>query len=176
MKPFTKTSQATHPVLLIMTGCLYDGKGRDVYREVYKKRCRNQETLKTLEYESWMGSHQRTTRRLQIDPNAVSRVPFDGTHYDQYPRPTIRGIKCVSLDNFIPTLVTKPTAREGNPCHRQTPTVFTTFDMDIGSQQENWAQRVKNLSTLTLNQNHSFPISKDTNNRVELVDGRSSFC
>lgn len=174
---YTSVGEAVHqdftgyyPVLLIMTGAFYDGKGRDVYREVYNKRVEIKKTLKTLEYLSpeWITANNKQ-EGYKLILNAVSGA-LDGTLMTNI-KANNKGIKMRIIGQLLTYIMSQALVLEGATMPSSNTDGVYAFDMDIDVNKKIVAKELKPFH-VDIEPEPLFFISKDTNNRVELVDGK----
>lgn len=147
-----------------MTGAFYDGKGRDVYREVYNKRVEIKKTLKTLEYLSpeWITANNKQ-EGYKLILNAVSGA-LDGTLMTNI-KANNKGIKMRIIGQLLTYIMSQALVLEGATMPSSNTDGVYAFDMDIEVNKKIVAKELKPFH-VDIEPEPLFFISKDTNNRV----------
>ena len=159
-----------YPMLLINLGVFYDGNGRDVYREIYNHRIAVKAKLKTIPFGTpeWHAVNiEQEGYKLIL--NSASGV-LDGS-FDTNVRANNKAIAMRAIGQMITAIIAMAVALEGGKVPSSNTDGIYVYDI---SEEVNQAILDRELPKLmvTIDPEHIFFVSKDTNNRMESHDGQ----
>lgn len=150
--------------MLINLGVFYDGKGRDVYREIYNHRIAVKAKLKTIPFGTpeWHAVNiEQEGYKLIL--NSASGV-LDGS-FDTNVRANNKAIAMRAIGQMITAIIAMAVALEGGKVPSSNTDGIYVYDI---SEETNQAILDRELPKLmvTIDPEHIFFVSKDTNNRM----------
>lgn len=170
---YTSTGQSLHqdfagyyPMLLVNMGVFYDGKGRDVYREVYRHRISIKKKLKTLPFESpeWVET-DILQQGYKLVLNSASGV-LDGD-FDTKVRANNKAVSMRIIGQLMTWIIAQALALEGARVPSSNTDGIYVFDIDEEKNKAIVNQELKNLF-VQIDPEPCYLISKDANNRAEI--------
>ncbi len=174
---YTSSGNAAHqdfssyyPTLLINLGTFYDGKGRDPYREIKDERIMIKVQLKELNRESdeYRDANQ-TQDGLKLVLNSASGI-LDGDH-DTNLRANNKAMAMRIIGQLFTFRIGMALALEGAtiPSSNTDGIYATNIDFELNKRI---VEEVLKGLYIDVDPEEMFLISKDTNNRMEVVNGK----
>lgn len=157
-------------LLLINLGVFYDGFGKDVYREVYNHRISVKKKLKTLEFGSveWhLTNIEQEGYKLIL--NSASGV-LDGS-FDTNVRANNKALAMRAIGQMITALIGFALSLEGAIIPSSNTDGIYVYNITKEKNQEILDRELPKLM-VTIDPEEVFLVSKDTNNRLEVEDGK----
>lgn len=155
-----------YPMMLINMGVFYDGKGTDIYHEIYKHRIAIKAKLKTLPFGSpeWIAANI-TQEGYKLILNSASGV-LDGG-FDTKVRANNKAVSMRIIGQLITWIIAQALALEGARVPSSNTDGIYVFNIE---EELNKAIVERELKTLfvQIDPEPCFLISKDTNNRAEI--------
>jgi len=174
---YTSTGQAIHqdfegyyPLLLINLGAFHDGLDKDTYQEVYDLRVALKAKLPTLEF----GTEEYMLLYIEQDGfklvlNSASGV-LDGS-FDTNLRANNKAISMRVIGQLMTWRIGMALALEGANIPSSNTDGIYAFNMDLERNKEIVNRELERLY-IRIDPEEMFLVSKDSNNRMEIVDGR----
>ena len=161
-----------YPVLMINLGIFHDGNGRDPYEEVKDERVRIKSQLKTLpknskEYEDV----DQTQDGLKLILNSASGI-LDGDH-DTNLRANNKAIAMRIIGQLFTFRIGAALALEGATIPSSNTDGIYATNIDFKLNERIVKETLDGLY-IGIEPEEMFLVSKDTNNRMEVVDGKVS--
>lgn len=173
---YTSSGAAVHqdfigyyPLLLINLGAFYDGKGVDRYKEVYDLRVALKATLKTLDKDSekyTLTDIEQEGYKLIL--NSASGI-LDGNH-DTNLRANNKAIAMRVIGQLFTFRIGMALALEGAIIPSSNTDGIYALNIHIDKNKEIVDRELKSLY-IDIDPEDMFLVSKDSNNRMEIVDG-----
>lgn len=174
---YTSSGQSIHqdftgyyPLLMVNMGAFHDGIGKDVYKEVYDLRVGLKEKLATLE---------RGTAKYKILDieqqgyklilNSASGI-LDGTH-DTKLRANNKAIAMRIIGQLMTWRIGMALALEGANIPSSNTDGIYAFDIGLEENKRIVDKELEKLY-IFIEPEDMFLVSKDSNNRMEMVDGK----
>ena len=158
-----------YPMLLINLGVFYDGKGTDAYHEVYKHRIRVKNSLKTIPFgtKEWEDTNiEQEGYKLIL--NSASGV-LDGSH-DTKVRANNKAMAMRIIGQLMTWIIAQALALEGARVPSSNTDGIYVFDIEEELNKQIVDNELQKL-LVSIDPEPCFLVSKDTNNRMEVVDG-----
>lgn len=173
---YTSSGQAVHqdfvgyyPLLLINLGAFYDGNGRDRYHEVYDLRVSIKKRLKTLQKSTVEYENTDTEQGgYKLVLNSASGI-LDGS-FDTNPRANNKALSMRIIGQLFTWRIGQALALEGASIPSSNTDGIYALHIDIEKNREIVNKELKKLY-IDIDPEDMFLVSKDTNNRMEIVNG-----
>ena len=174
---YTSSGESVHqdfvsyyPVLMINLGTFYDGNGRDPYQEVKDARVQIKSRLKTLEF----GTQEYTDTNNEQEGyklilNSASGI-LDGSH-DTNLRANNKAIAMRVIGQLFTFRIGMALALEGAVIPSSNTDGIYAMNIDFEKNCEVVKETLKPL-LIDIDPEEMFLVSKDANNRMEIVDGK----
>lgn len=159
-----------YPVLMINKGTFYDGEGRDPYREVKDERIAIKSRLKTLDRNSdEYRDVDQTQDGLKLILNSASGV-LDGS-FDTNLRANNKAISMRITGQLFTFRIGMALALEGAtiPSSNTDGIYATNIDFELNKKV---VEKTLEGLFIDIDPEEMFLVSKDANNRMEVVDGK----
>lgn len=174
---YTSSGPAVHqdfvsyyPVLMINLGTFYDGKGKDPYSDVKDARVKIKAGLKNLEYGTVEWEDTNTEQEgYKLILNSASGI-LDGSH-DTNLRANNKAIAMRSIGQLFTFRIGMALALEGATIPSSNTDGIYAMNIHIDRNKEIVEKELKNLY-ISIDPEDLFLVSKDANNRMEIVDGK----
>lgn len=159
-----------YPTLLINLGTFHDGQGRDPYEEVKNERIQIKGQLKTLkrgteEYDDV----DQTQDGLKLILNSASGI-LDGSH-DTNLRANNKAIAMRIIGQLFTFRIGMALALEGATIPSSNTDGIYATNIDFESNKRIVEETLKGLY-ISIDPEEMYLVSKDANNRMEIVDGK----
>lgn len=159
-----------YPVLLINLGTFHDGNGRDPYKEVKDERIRIKGQLKKLE----RGSAEykdidQTQDGLKLILNSASGI-LDGSH-DTNLRANNKAVAMRIIGQLFTFRIGMALALEGATIPSSNTDGIYATDIEFEKNEQIVEKTLEGLY-ISIDPEEMFLVSKDANNRMEVVDGK----
>lgn len=170
---YTSTGYSVHqdfagyyPMLLINMGVFYDGKGKDIYREIYQHRIAIKGKLKTIPFNSpeWIATNI-TQEGYKLILNSASGV-LDGG-FDTKVRANNKAVSMRIIGQLMTWIIAQALALEGARVPSSNTDGIYVFNIDEDLNKEIVKRELESLF-VEIDPEPCFLISKDTNNRAEI--------
>lgn len=161
-----------YPLLLIMLGAFYDGHGKDPYADIKDARVRVKALLKKLEqgtqeYEDV--DNEQGGYKLVL--NSASGI-LDGSH-DTNLRANNKAIAMRSIGQLFTFRIGMALALEGATIPSSNTDGIYAMDITLEHNKEIVSRELKSMY-IDIDPEEMYLVSKDANNRMEIVDGKVS--
>lgn len=176
---YTSSGRAVHqdfvgyyPLLLINLGAFYDGKGRDRYHEVYDLRVSIKALLKTIPKNTVVYDDTDTEQGgYKLILNSASGI-LDGS-FDTNLRANNKALAMRIIGQLFTWRIGQALALEGASIPSSNTDGIYALHIDIEKNRQIVTKELAKLY-IDIDPEDMFLVSKDTNNRMEIVDGEVS--
>lgn len=159
-----------YPVLLINLGTFHDGNGRDPYEEVKDERIQIKGQLKTLEFgSSEYKDIDQTQDGLKLILNSASGI-LDGSH-DTNLRANNKAVAMRVIGQLFTFRIGMALALEGATIPSSNTDGIYATNIAFEDNKRIVEETLKGLY-IDIDPEEMFLVSKDANNRMEVVDGK----